>query len=342
MIFLTSNLAIGNSTDGRNERKLLKERITASINVASDLSQPIYDRILGRKMGLGAGGDGLNEFAEAVNLVDAIMQTHVRTIIYCHNGFYRSAFVAAAVLCRQNGWTPEESVDFVRNKMSSKEVPSKSKAAKFYTLLKNWWAHDEIKKPSVSIIVPAYHHFISVARCIESIRKNTSYPSYELIAIDDGYSEPKVNDFLADTCDRLISHDAPLGMPQSRVEASQAAKGDIICQIDSDSVFFPQWLTRLVEIFQSHGHLNVRVVSAMPSNQIEHFALSPMTRIGECFLTNEITTTCMMYSRRWSETIKNFTERFEISKFHNTHIFSTADLDDELLVVAPQIIIYQK
>jgi len=101
MIFITENIAIGNSQDAK-----APEDVTAILNVAFDLDVHGvgYPTYLRHKVGLIDGpGNALGLIVAAVLCLHSLLKTHRKVLVHCHSGRSRSATVVALYLaCAKN------------------------------------------------------------------------------------------------------------------------------------------------------------------------------------------------------------------------------------------------
>src|SRR5262249_4375689 len=53
-------------------------------------------------------------------------------------------------------------------------------------------------RPSVAIVIPVHNAAAELARCLESLQRNTTWPA-ELVLVDDASTEPAIDQLLAET-----------------------------------------------------------------------------------------------------------------------------------------------
>lgn len=129
----------------------------------------------------------------------------------------------------------------------------------------------------VSIIVPFRDQCKVLKRCIRSILKNTDYPNYEIILVNNQSIEMDTLSFLRDIEAtygekvRVISYDKPFNYSAINNFAVDFAEGDYILLLNNDTeVINEGWLTSMVEHIQRE---NVGVVGArlyFPNDTIQH------------------------------------------------------------------------
>lgn len=106
----------------------------------------------------------------------------------------------------------------------------------------------------ISIIIPVYNQHEMTKQCIDSIVKNTD--DYEIIVVDNG-SSPSIEEWYHTTkyADwiwiKAIRNETNLGFPMAVNRGIRAAKGDIICLINNDTVVTPGWLKGLTDALES-------------------------------------------------------------------------------------------
>ena len=109
-------------------------------------------------------------------------------------------------------------------------------------------------QPLVSIIVPVYNAANHIARCVDSIRKQT-YKNLEILLLNDGSSDVslQVCQMYAKVDERLrvISRETQ-GVSATRNEGIRLARGRYLQFADSDDYLAPEATELLVEAAQEH------------------------------------------------------------------------------------------
>ena len=101
----------------------------------------------------------------------------------------------------------------------------------------------------VSVYIPTYNSAKYIARCIESILKQT-YPIEEIIVVDDN-SQDETRDIASKFPVKLISHKHNKGIAAARNTAISEAKGNFIAAIDADCLITPSWLQECMKNFDN-------------------------------------------------------------------------------------------
>ena len=105
-----------------------------------------------------------------------------------------------------------------------------------------------MKKPLVSIMMPAYNVGKYIGRAIESVLAQT-YENWELIIVDDcspdntyeiatSYKDPRI---------RILRHEQNMGVGHSRNDALSASTGQWVAVLDADDEWLPKRLERLIK-----------------------------------------------------------------------------------------------
>ena len=105
------------------------------------------------------------------------------------------------------------------------------------------------REPLVSIIVPVYNAQAHIARCIESIRKQT-YQNIEIILLNDGSNDVSlpICQMFADVEPRIVLVDKKnSGVSATRNLGLQLAGGDYLQFVDSDDTLEPNATELMVE-----------------------------------------------------------------------------------------------
>ncbi len=107
-------------------------------------------------------------------------------------------------------------------------------------------------QPLVSVIMPFFRQDEFLLEAVESVKAQT-YPSWELIVVDDGSDGLSAQELLAGVGAGssnivLLRHEKNCGVSAAKNTAFAAAKGDLIVPVDSDDVLDPAYLEKMVEV----------------------------------------------------------------------------------------------
>ena len=128
----------------------------------------------------------------------------------------------------------------------------------------NTWAHrvDTIAAgihglyPLVSILIVTYNCREFLRPCLDSIRRNTAYPNYEVVVVDncstDGTQEVLREYAAADSRVHVRLLAENLGFAGGNNEAARQSHGDYLLLLNPDTIVTFGWLHRLLQVFHDH------------------------------------------------------------------------------------------
>lgn len=102
----------------------------------------------------------------------------------------------------------------------------------------------------ISIVLPAHNEERFIARCLDSLTNQKYEGAYEIIVVDNNSTDSTAA--IAKRYDVRLIHCPQRGVVPARQAGAYAAKGDIIIQVDADTVYPADWLSRIVSNFQAH------------------------------------------------------------------------------------------
>jgi O-antigen biosynthesis protein len=105
--------------------------------------------------------------------------------------------------------------------------------------------------PLVSLIVPTRDHHDVLAKCVDSIRKQTTYPNYEILIVDNQSQSAETLSYLDAVAReggvRVLRYDAPFNYSAINNFAVRQARGSVLGLINNDvEVINGDWLGELV------------------------------------------------------------------------------------------------
>lgn len=139
--------------------------------------------------------------------------------------------------------------------------------------------------PMVSLIIPSRNALHLLRRCIESILHKTSYPSYEVLIIDNGSDDPAtlkyLDDLGLDARVRVVRDARPFNYSALNNDALKWAQGDVIGLLNNDlEVITPDWLSEMVSIALQPSVGAVGAKLLYPDNTLQHAGV--ILGIGGC------------------------------------------------------------
>jgi len=101
----------------------------------------------------------------------------------------------------------------------------------------------------ISVVIPAFNEEESLGRCLESLAKQTTSQSFEVVVVDNNSSD-KTKETVESHQDKLnlkvILQKKP-GRGAARYLGFKIAQGEIIASTDADTQVPPDWLAQMVD-----------------------------------------------------------------------------------------------
>lgn len=166
----------------------------------------------------------------------------------------------------------------------------------------------------VSIVIPVYRRSDLLARLLSSISDYTEHRPYEIIVVDDGSPDDSIRDVVM-TCNQLmdvfyVCNDENSGIAFSRNVGIKKSSGEFICQMDSDTIVSPRWISKLLDARArwTDKHASVAITAAMLSHQVGYFMGRPENPINKFHLiqVESVGTACTLYKRSLIEAIGGY------------------------------------
>lgn len=99
----------------------------------------------------------------------------------------------------------------------------------------------------ISIIIPIRYRLDLTKVCIDSIKKYTTIP-YELILVQEG-EDKEITEYLESCGETFIQNKEPKGFAGAMNTGLRVAQGTHYCFLNNDVVVIPNWLEKMMEVF---------------------------------------------------------------------------------------------
>jgi GT2 family glycosyltransferase/glycosyltransferase involved in cell wall biosynthesis len=189
--------------------------------------------------------------------------------------------------------------------------------------------------PLASIIIVTYNNLGLTQMCLESIFRETDYPNYEVIVVDnashDGTAEWLDEESLHEPRLRVICNADNRGFSAANNQGLRISRGEYLCLLNNDTVVTRNWLSTLI------GHLRtpkvgmVGPVSNMVGNEakvpVDYTAIADMPRWaadycrrhdGETLPMKMLGFFCVALRREVFEKVGEMDEQFGVGYFEDT------------------------
>lgn len=104
-----------------------------------------------------------------------------------------------------------------------------------------------MKKPMISIVIPALNEELFLPKCIASIKNQNWKGEYEIIVVDNGSADQTAK-VAAEQGARVV-YCAKRGVAYARQAGAEAARGEVIVQVDADTLYPADWLAKINDDF---------------------------------------------------------------------------------------------
>lgn len=193
-------------------------------------------------------------------------------------------------------------------------------------------------KPLVSIIIPNKDEKETLRSCLESIRKSTDYPNYEIIIVENNSTEDETFAYYKELSRepdiRLLRWKKEFNYSAINNFGAKHAKGEFLLFLNNDiTVITPEWMREMLGMCQRSEVGAVGVKLIYPDNTIQHagcvvgmggiaghmFVDMPAERTGYLHKASilqdmsAVTAACMMVKKSVFDQVEGFTEELSVA-----------------------------
>ena len=134
---------------------------------------------------------------------------------------------------------------------------------------RNTWAHRVVEVsagiqatyPLISILLVTYNCREFLRPCLDSVRRNTAYPNYELVVVDNNSSDGSqyiLREYAAsDSRIHLELLADNRGFAAGNNEAARRSNGDYLLLLNPDTIVTSGWIHRLLRLFQNYPDVGI-------------------------------------------------------------------------------------
>ncbi len=147
----------------------------------------------------------------------------------------------------------------------------------------------------VSVIMPAYNRETYIRESIDSVLAQT-FTDFELIVVDDGSTDTTaaIVDSYTDNRIRLIRQPENQGASVARNTGLDAARGQFITFLDSDDLYYPEFLKVAFQLIQSN-QTEMSFTNFTESYNVEDMKKTDLRKI-RCFIKDKLLGTRILTS----------------------------------------------
>ena len=181
-----------------------------------------------------------------------------------------------------------------------------------------------MRKPKVSVVIPAYNQASFLSEAIQSVLDQT-YTNFELIVVNDA-SLDNTTEIVKNFYDprvKLIAHDKNKGLPAARNTGMRAASGDLIALLDSDDLFLPEKLQSHVNFLSRYSDIGVSYNGRFELD----YSASTIRGIWRPPLTVGLTDIAIGFPFSPSDMVLRKEWAFNVNMFDETYVCGGEDTD---------------
>ncbi len=192
--------------------------------------------------------------------------------------------------------------------------------------------------PVVSVIIPTRDRGELVRRCIETLRKNTTYPAYEILVVDNDTTDPATlalfDELTTSGQARVIRHPGPFNFSAINNSAVRKARGSVLVFLNNDiEVHDAGWLEEMTgwALREDVGGVGCRLLygdgtvqhagvvigmEGLASHVFQHSAPDDPGQGGAALVAREagaVTAACLVMRRGLFEEVGGFDERLAVA-----------------------------
>jgi GT2 family glycosyltransferase len=212
--------------------------------------------------------------------------------------------------------------------------------------------------PKISIIVITFNNLDYTKLCLESIKKNTEYPNYEVVIVDnastdgtvefiDGYYSLHQNIL-------FIKNKKNLGFAAANNQGAGVATGEYLIFLNNDTIVTPGWMFRLYRhIIKNPSAGMVGPVTNAIGNEakieVDYSELSDINTFaalrtpkydGVSFNIQVLALYCCLISRELYMRVGGLDERYRIGMFEDDDLSLKIELEGLNLICAEDVFIH--
>ena len=108
----------------------------------------------------------------------------------------------------------------------------------------------------LSFVIPAYNEENYIGKCLESIERETKGKDYDIeVVVVNNASVDKTKEVASSFEGVIVVDEMKKGLVSARKAGFHAATGDLIANIDSDTILTPGWIDKVMREFSHNGKL---------------------------------------------------------------------------------------
>jgi GT2 family glycosyltransferase len=173
----------------------------------------------------------------------------------------------------------------------------------------------------ISLVMAVRDALAWTRRAIDSIARHTPGP-FELVVVDNG-SGPETGAYLRETPARVLRNEENLGCATAWNQGIAAARGELVCLVNSDVEVPSGWLERLVQFHRAHtfAWVSPAIREGPLDYDLEELNQAVRARFAGRYFADEFRGMVLLSRRDLYDRLGGFDEAFARAKYEDEDMF---------------------
>jgi GT2 family glycosyltransferase len=209
--------------------------------------------------------------------------------------------------------------------------------------------------PKVTIVIPTRDKVDMLRACVESVRRRTTYPNYEIVIVDNQSEDPRTLEFLGEFDGRVIPYPHEFNYARMmNVAVRELGDTDFILFLNNDTeIVAPQWIEAMVEHGQRPEVAAVGARLLFPNGNPQHEGIAiglggvasnldhgGYFRLGETIRNcSAVTGACLLTRSEVFRELGGFEERLRVA-YNDVDLCLRAREKGYIIVYTPYALLY--
>lgn len=206
--------------------------------------------------GFRKGFEGSQDYDLALRMIEKARPRdirHIPVVLY----HWRATTTSTASDQRTKDYSKASSLRALNDHLARTRVNAKATPAAHTDFFRIRYELPKVN-PLVTIIIPTRDQPALLRKCIESIFRNTHYPKWEIIVIDNRSTDENALHYLQQLSHKdpvtVLRYDHPFNYSAINNYAIRHARGEVLCLLNNDTqVITPEWIEEMLGVLLQPG-----------------------------------------------------------------------------------------